>query len=247
MKKIFFNPEKINGIGGTLLLHSILIVVFLLVGFTVPIPVTKQDVIEIEMGGGSSGGGDNTNAKDIGQIQSVIKSSGGEVLKTLDAENVVKVSSTSKISPQQDITQVVDPNSLYKGNKNRKGGGKGNSIGLGNTSGNQSGDKWGDKPGDGDGTVPGISPSISLTGRKASYISLPDNKFADEGTVVVRVWVSAKGEVVRAEATSKGSSTTNTQLWRLATAAALKTTFSAKADAAVEQMGTITYHFVHKN
>ena len=86
--------------------------------------------------------------------------------------------------------------------------------------------------------------SVNLSGR--SMVSAP--KIVDtsqkEGKVVVDIIVDKYGKVVKATPGARGSTTTDRHLEKLATEAAYNTKFNAKADAAIQQKGSMTFVFV---
>ncbi|MCX6259279.1 MAG: cell envelope integrity protein TolA [Bacteroidia bacterium] len=76
--------------------------------------------------------------------------------------------------------------------------------------------------------------------------SLPSPKYYDYqegGIVVVEVRVDRSGKVIQAVPGSKGSTTLDADLLRVAKEAALKARFDTKTDAPAIQKGTITYNF----
>ena len=68
--------------------------------------------------------------------------------------------------------------------------------------------------------------------------------YQGEGRVVVEVSVDRSGKVIQATPGSKGSTTLDEYLLKVAKEAALKATFDPKADAPAVQKGTITYNFM---
>lgn len=98
-------------------------------------------------------------------------------------------------------------------------------------------------PGSGTGNS-GVS--YDLAGRKFQSLPLPKYDYQEEGTVVVEIIVDWKGNVTRANAGVKGSSTLNEDLVKAARDAALKAKFEAKPDGSQDQKGTITYNFILK-
>ncbi|MEI6853748.1 MAG: hypothetical protein WCL06_12950 [Bacteroidota bacterium] len=103
--------------------------------------------------------------------------------------------------------------------------------------------------GDGDGIGPGHDKGISyfMKDRSIKYLPKPIYNSKNEGIVVVDIWVDKNGNVTKAIAGGRGSTTTNQQLWKLAGDAAKRATFSVNAKAPEEQKGTITYNFVNLN
>lgn len=88
--------------------------------------------------------------------------------------------------------------------------------------------------------------SYSLTGRGVQKLPNPKYDYQEEGRVVVEVSVDRQGKVVQAIPGTKGSTTLNEYLLRVAKEAAMETQFDVKADAPPVQKGTITYNFILK-
>jgi len=99
--------------------------------------------------------------------------------------------------------------------------------------------------GDGGGTGNnGIS--YDLQGRGFQKLPTPKYDYQGEGRVVVEVSVDRAGKVIQAIPGSKGSTTLDEYLLRVAKEAALQARFEAKPSAPVVQKGTITYNFILK-
>jgi colicin import membrane protein len=98
----------------------------------------------------------------------------------------------------------------------------------------------------GNGTGGGNGISYSLGGR--GFVSLPSPKYKlqVEGKVVVEVSVDKEGKVVQAIPGTKGSTTLDESLLKVAKDAALGARFEVKNDAPAIQKGTITYNFILK-
>lgn len=88
--------------------------------------------------------------------------------------------------------------------------------------------------------------SYSLSGRSATYIARPSSNFQKTGTVVVTIYVDKKGNVTRANAGARGTTTQDIQLHKLAVKAAKNTKFNSNLRAPGVQKGTITYVFIMK-
>ena len=140
--------------------------------------------------------------------------------------------------------QKVNTNALFPGKgtgNGNSGNGAGNSDGNTGGTGNQGDPNGGNERGNG-GSGNGIS--YSLGGRSANALPKPEYNIQEEGKVVVEIIVDRNGNVVRATPGTKGTTTMNKTLWNNAKKAALETHFNKKIDAAEEQKGYITYHFV---
>ncbi|MDR3246150.1 MAG: TonB family protein [Prevotellaceae bacterium] len=84
----------------------------------------------------------------------------------------------------------------------------------------------------------------NLTGRSVvGGFPLPAYNSQSQGKVVVEVTVNQDGKVTKATAIGKGTTVTDSKLWKAAEEAALKAKFNVKKDAPISQLGTITYEF----
>jgi colicin import membrane protein len=86
--------------------------------------------------------------------------------------------------------------------------------------------------------------SYSLQGRGVQALPTPKYDYQSEGRVVVEVSVDRSGKVVQATPGTKGSTTLNEYLLKVAKEAALGARFEVKQDAPPIQKGTITYNFI---
>jgi len=88
--------------------------------------------------------------------------------------------------------------------------------------------------------------SYDLQGRGFQKLPTPKYDYQGEGRVVVEVSVDRSGKVVQANPGTKGSTTLDEYLLKVAKDAALEARFEVKHDAPVIQKGTITYNFILK-
>lgn len=88
--------------------------------------------------------------------------------------------------------------------------------------------------------------SYNLQGRGFQALPSPKYDYQGEGRVVVEVSVDRAGKVVQAIPGTKGSTTLDEYLLRVAKEAALAARFEVKQDAPAIQKGTITYNFILK-
>jgi colicin import membrane protein len=88
--------------------------------------------------------------------------------------------------------------------------------------------------------------SYDLQGRGFQKLPSPKYDYQGEGRVVVDVSVDRSGKVIQAIPGTKGSTTLDEYLLKVAKDAALAAQFEAKPDAPVIQKGTITYNFILK-
>ncbi len=98
----------------------------------------------------------------------------------------------------------------------------------------------------GNGTGGGKGISYNLQGRGYQALPPPKYDYQGEGRVVVEVSVDRAGKVVQAVPGSKGSTTLDEYLLKVAKDAALGARFEVKQDAPAIQKGTITYNFILK-
>lgn len=85
--------------------------------------------------------------------------------------------------------------------------------------------------------------SYDLGGRGFQKLPSPRYDYQGEGRVVVEVSVDRQGKVIQAVAGTKGSTTLDEYLLKVAKEAALQAQFEAKPDAPMVQKGYITYNF----
>lgn len=88
--------------------------------------------------------------------------------------------------------------------------------------------------------------SYNLAGRGFQSLPAPRYDYQGEGIVVVDVSVDRSGKVTQANPGTKGSTTLDEYLLRVAKEAALRARFDPKPDAPVTQKGTIIYRFILK-
>jgi TonB family protein len=100
------------------------------------------------------------------------------------------------------------------------------------------------KRGEGSGIGTQGNITYDLGGRGFQSLPKPSYDYQGEGRVVVEVSIDRKGKVIQAIPGSKGSTTFDEYLLKVAKEAALKARFEAKSDAPAIQKGTIIYNFV---
>lgn len=119
------------------------------------------------------------------------------------------------------------------------------SQGIAGGEGNQGGLNGSTESNNYSGNGLGSGGNWSLAGRSlVGTLPKPNFKLQKEGVVVVEISVDRTGRVTNASPILRGSTTQDTQLWKLAKEAALKAQFNANPGAQAKQVGTITYHFV---
>jgi TonB family protein len=85
--------------------------------------------------------------------------------------------------------------------------------------------------------------NYSLSGRNPESLPKPEYNYQVEGKVVVEITVDKYGNVTKAVAGVKGSTTLNENLLKAAKKAALNAKFDRDPKAPAYQKGTITYYF----
>ena len=140
--------------------------------------------------------------------------------------------------PEREVNQKA----LYPGkSKDEAGQSEGETQGEGNQ-GRESGTPFSDNHAQVDSKgMGGID--FSLEGRNPESLPKPEYNYQVEGKVVVEITVDKYGNVTKAEAGMKGSTTLNDKLLKAARKAALNAKFDPKSDAPAYQKGTITYYF----
>lgn len=162
-----------------------------------------------------------------------------------DTQKEIVEETPKEVEPEPDPEPVVDPRLLYTGKKNNQGeSAEGNDDEAGDK-----GKETGDPNSQGYDGLGGQGNGISynLGNRKAKSLPKPQYNSEDQGKVVVSIWVNKMGQVTRAEVQQKGTNVTDINLRKMAKEAALKAKFTADADAAEIQKGSITYNFIKLN
>lgn len=236
-------PYKLIGLIVSIVAHGLLILCLLLMGLRYPDPPPPELGVEMDMGEFSDVGTDSEHAaeggEDLSSESSYANDDNNEL--TQQSEDVPltskKTPSPTKnkkkpkdnVKPQSEETKI-DQNALFTKGRVKKG--SGGSTGVGEGSGKGSG---------GEGGGSGIS--FSLEGRGSTSLPKPTATSTENGTIVVTIMVDQEGNVVSAKAILRGTTLTDTNLWRRCEQAAKKSKFTAKPDAPELDPGTITYIF----
>ena len=236
-------PYKLIGLIVSIVAHGLLILCLLLMGLRYPDPPPPELGVEMDMGEFSDVGTDLEHAaeggEDLSSESSYANDDNNEL--TQQSEDVPltskKTPSPTKnkkkpkdnVKPQSEETKI-DQNALFTKGRVKKG--SGGSTGVGEGSGKGSG---------GEGGGNGIA--FSLAGRGSNELHKPTATSPANGSIVVEIRVDQEGNVVFAKAVWKGTTLTDTNLWRRCEQAAKKSKFTAKPDAPELQPGKITYIF----
>jgi len=254
-----FIKDKNNraGLIGTIIFHSLLLLLLLFVGLTYPDPLPdRNDGITINFGNSEEGMGEKEtqelNSSSSSQNTSTNASENNAITKsenniaTQNNTETVAVNSNPSNTKTKDTPKTTQPkvsdnlsnalNALNSSNNSNEGE-------TGHT-GNQ-GDLNGDPNSHnhvGGGTGNGVT--FSLGGRSLVSFKKPDNPTQEDGSVVVDIVVNKNGTVIKAIPGARGSTTTNPILFKKAKEAALKAKFDTNLNAATEQKGQITFVFI---
>lgn len=256
------DKNKRDGIIGTVIFHAALLMLILFAAFRTPLPLPEESGMEVNLGYSETGLGDIQEETDQEQVQpqqEVKQAAEEEEIQNSVEEESVRIADKKKKEkpkeikkpvekPKEEPKPKVNPNAMYT-----KANPKTNSQGVAGGSGDQG------KPdgslestnydgSGGSGNNPnGKGVGFQLSGRTSKNLPVPKYDSNDQGKVVVEIVVDKSGKVIKATAGVKGSTIVETQLLKQCEAAALKSQFSSNNNAAEQQVGTITYHFIKMN
>lgn len=262
------NKHNWFGLAGTILFHGIIFLALFFFVLTPPNPPwadggTSMILGEENMGGPSETPVENPQKNETytplesQQTPDELSQSTDEVDVIAKKENnkkAISVVTTPPIERPKDevvLPRKADAHSLFKKKTNSADdGGHGNGTEPGNE-GNPDGSPDGIIGGtghgnEGDGTGKGAAGNgvqFSLTGRRVAKKPNISANSKDVGIVVVNITVDRAGNVIKAEAGARGTTTLNSDKLKEAKNAALSTKFSPKADGPEEQYGTMTVNF----
>ena len=249
--------SKRNGIIGTVLFHTLLLIAFLFLGLTYQDPPPPEEGISINFGFIDEGSGEaEPEAEDetieivqeevieqqIENIEEIVTQS--TVTTPTVEETKEKKQEVIKEEPLEEVIEEEKPEvnikALYPGKKENYETSEGENNGKGNQGITEGDPEASSYEGGGigeDGTA------YQLGGRNAEFKPKPIYEIQVEGKVVVIITVDRSGNVINAIPGAKGSTTLNKQLLQRAKTAALKTKFNPKQSAPTNQQGKIIYHF----
>lgn len=139
----------------------------------------------------------------------------------------------------------IDNGSLFKGGNKNSSQSQGNTPNSTGDSGKNMGSV--DIPSGGSTGGNGTSGNnIDFNLQKRKLVSIPKiiDSSQDEGRVVIKIKVNRNGDVIDAQFTSSGSTTSSSILRNKALEAARKAKFNADSNAAEVQQGTMTFKFI---
>ena len=286
-----FPSERGKGIAGTVIVHLVLFLLLVLVGFSVPPPPETEEGILVNFGSGETGSGlvepstppsqeaatppppsrsseptedtplltqNDEEAPVVKKVDPEAERKKQEKLEAerkmreqLEAERKKKAEEEAERKRieaeqkrQEDImnrTRNALANARNAGTNTTSEGVTGGEGNQGALNGSVDSQNRGEGSGLGDKGI-----SYDLGGRGFQSLPPPRYDYQGEGKVVVEVSVDRDGKVIQATPGTKGSTTLDEYLLKVAKEAALKARFEAKPDAPVVQKGTITYNFILK-
>ncbi len=257
---------------GTILFHLLLLVCFMFFGLSTPLPLPEEEGVLVDLGYLDQGMGETRPASTPQPAASPAETQpepAQEEIATQTTEESISIPDTETPEPVDDpepdrreepvheetheTDEVVeeepdptpDPRAMFPGSDERDTDeeSKGDTD-IPGFQGRPEGSAEGEGA-EGEGRGGGVE--FSLSGRRATHLPMPDYTSPETGRVVVSITVNRQGQVIRANAGARGTTTTDRNLWRHAEEAALKARFDLQQDAPEEQRGTITYNFIRLN
>ena len=264
--------DQIKGILGTIIVHLIALILLFFFGFSTPLPLPGEEGVEVDLGWSDVGSGNNQqltpapaeeevpppvmDTEPVKEEEDVVTNTAEDTPFIDDTEpQPEEVKEEKKEDPEPEKVAPenpeppkpkLNPNALYKGKNTNtdEGGNEGKTLYPGDQGKENGTEDSGNYEGLG-GQGNGIS--FDLSGRNAKALPKPVYDSKDQGKVVVTIRVDKLGNVVSAEAGTRGTSITDQKLWREAEEAAKRAKFTPKPDAPEVQRGTITYNFIRLN
>ncbi len=269
----FSKKDKSRAFAGTVVFHAVLLVSFLLFGLSTPLPLPEEHGVLVMLGYTEEGVGERqplaapppeprpaTSLPEADPEEGVTQDTEESVPLPDEAaeqqeeqeqpeaeipDPAPEPEEAAEEEPEEEPLPEVDPRALFPGRDQRSTDRQ--DQGEAEERGDEGRPEGATDAEDFEGTGPGDGIEYSLDGRQANYLPLPDYTTQATGRVVVRITVNRRGQVIRASAGGRGTTTTNQTLHRLAEEAARRARFDLQADAPEEQTGTITYNFIRLN
>lgn len=264
--------DQVRAITGTVIFHAVLLLCFLLFGLSTPLPLPEEEGVLVTLGYGDDGMGVTQPLSATPPVPASRPSQAAadvEEVATQEVDESVYLPDqtpqprpqpprpestrrdpapeTAASTPQPEPEaprQQVDQRALFPGADQRST--ERQDQGQTARPGNQ-GRPEGAIDGEGFDGVGQGGVEFALTGRKANFLPMPEYTTQAQGRVVVAIVVNRQGQVVRANAGARGTTTSNQTLWQLAEGAARRARFDISVSSPEEQIGTITYNFIRLN
>ena len=250
------------------IIHVFLLALFIFLRLYLPNPPPSEEGIMIALGNVESAYGNEQpeviNQEDISEQESAESVQSQEVIQdevlTQDYEDAPVINNKKDDAKKNDeiedeiedkkeevVTKdepMLDMNALYTGKKSDKDkqNDQGKDKGKGDQ-GKENGNPLSNTKGDVNYGLGDEGFSFSLSGR--SILKMPSIQHSSQttGTIVIRIKVDEEGNVINADYTSKGSTTSDPYLIGVAKRSAQKAKFSAHPHGQDEQWGSITFVF----
>jgi len=235
--------NKRKGIIGTILFHSLVLILFYFIGLSYQDPPPEEEGININFGMSNNGMGEiepeNTEEapeKIEETVKERITNTEKSITQTeIETTNITQTEKEEEEEEEEEEEPEINTRAIYTGKKKNQSKSEGKEYNIENQ-GSKEGEQ-NNNTGIGDN-----GSAYQLGGRNA--INKPKPKGNQiEGRVVVIITVDRLGNVVYANAGAQGSTTLNKELLKRAKIAALKTKFDTKKDAPQNQNGKIIYDF----
>lgn len=247
----FSDKNKRAAVLGTLLFHIVVILVLVFTGLTPPIPPRPEIGVQVNLGSSDQGMGEVQPeiSKEIATTPPSTPQTVDNPDKVVTQDNVQTIAVPDKpksdVKPQPKTEPKEEPKPInndfiFPSKKNNK---PGSSEGNDDKPGDK-GKKGGDPNAKNYVGESGHGISYNLIGRVGNSLPKPPDTYTGEGTVLVKIWVNKKGEVVNATVLEKGTNTSDSYKRKLAIDAAKASVFDEKPDAPERQVGTIEYNFL---
>ena len=259
------SKDRITGIVGTLLFHTVLLVLLSLLVMAAP-PRQEESGVPVVLGNVEDAFGSELAMTDVEiipqpevsqQLPSSDDVSQEEPLLTQDIEESIAVpakkdtKSAKEIEAERRAAEEAERKRIEKETKAKADNliagafGKGNSMSSKGNSSDGEGTQGSKDGNSSTGKTTGIGGTgvLDLNGRSLSPAGLPKPHYnvQEEGRVVVTITVNPQGNVVRASINPR-TNTSSPALRKAALEAARKATFNAVSQVE-DQEGTITYYF----
>ncbi len=267
------DKDRTRALFGTIIFHGVLLLCFLLFGLSTPLPLPEEHGVIVSLGYVEDGAGQTqplAAPRPVPQSPPASPAQEPEGVVTQDTqESIVLPDETPdhdagrerpdsdrrdplpepddavETVEEEEPAPQVDPRALFPGrdqrSTDRQARGETGETGVqGAPEGVVGSDVF-------DGIAQSNGIEYSLTGRRANFLPIPEYTTLATGRVVVQITVNRQGQVIRATAGARGTTTTDRTLHRNAEDAARRARFDLKSDAPEEQTGTITYNFIRLN
>ena len=264
--------DRLTAVLTTALFHGVLLLCFLLFGLSTPLPLPEEEGVLVSLGFDDFGMGETqplTASPPVVAAQPSVPATQAEEVVTQEVEESVHIPDRvvrprqepprPEATPREPTPQAaattpapeperpqpqVDQRALFPGSDQRSTASQ--QQGQTGTPGSQ-GRPEGAIDGEGSQGAGQGGVEFNLSGRRANSLPLPNYTSSAQGRVVVDIIVNRQGQVVRATAGARGTTTSNQELWRQAEEAARRARFDVSVNAPEEQRGTITYSFIRQN